>query len=113
MYVVEHAPRLVETSKGLVDQRRATLLDEQAATAALVEATMLFEKYHLRALSREIEVYGEDIATALSRAAAEYKADLVVMGTHGRRCVRRFLEGSVAESFLGISEVPVLLVRQR
>jgi nucleotide-binding universal stress UspA family protein len=42
-----------------------------------------------------------------------WKADLIVIGTHGRRGVRRFLLGSDAEQILRVAPVPVLLVRQR
>lgn len=40
----------------------------------------------------------------------EWNADLVVVGTHGRRGVRRMLLGSDAELILRTSTVPVLLV---
>ncbi|WP_373452845.1 universal stress protein [Caballeronia sordidicola] len=39
-----------------------------------------------------------------------FGADLVVMGTHGRRGWRRLVLGSVAERFLRIFTRPVLLV---
>lgn len=44
-------------------------------------------------------------------AARSWGADLVVIGTHGRRGVGRFLLGSDAEQILRLSPVPVLLVR--
>jgi nucleotide-binding universal stress UspA family protein len=37
-------------------------------------------------------------------------ADLIVMGTHGRTGVERFVLGSVAEKVLRLSDVPVLVV---
>jgi len=40
-------------------------------------------------------------------------ADLVVMGTHGRRGVTHALLGSVAEKVVRLSPVPVLTVRDR
>lgn len=39
------------------------------------------------------------------------KPDLVVMGTHGRRGISRFLSGSVAEGMLRLASCPVLTVR--
>jgi nucleotide-binding universal stress UspA family protein len=44
-------------------------------------------------------------------AAAEVRADLVVLGTHGRRGVAHALLGSVAERVVRVSPVPVLTVR--
>ncbi len=45
--------------------------------------------------------------------AAETKADLIVMGTHGRRGFAHALMGSVAERVVRLSPVPVLTVRSR
>jgi nucleotide-binding universal stress UspA family protein len=42
---------------------------------------------------------------------AEKEADLVVMGTHGRRGFNRFMFGSVAEGVLRRAETPYLLIR--
>jgi len=43
--------------------------------------------------------------------AETWKADLIVIGTHGRRGVRRMMLGSSAEGILRGAHVPVLLVR--
>jgi universal stress protein A len=42
--------------------------------------------------------------------AAKLKADLIVMGTHGRRGATRFLMGSVAEAIVRCAPCPVLTV---
>ncbi|MEF8786998.1 MAG: universal stress protein [Haloarculaceae archaeon] len=41
----------------------------------------------------------------------EYDIDLVVMGTHGRTGLDRYLLGSVTEKVVRLSDVPVLTVR--
>jgi len=43
--------------------------------------------------------------------AKEWPADLLVIGTHGRRGFSHFLLGSVAENIIRIATTPVLLVR--
>jgi nucleotide-binding universal stress UspA family protein len=43
--------------------------------------------------------------------ALSWPADLIVIGTHGRRGVRRVFLGSDAEQVLRVAPVPVLLVR--
>ena len=52
-----------------------------------------------------------DVVTAIAQEATRWGADLVVLGTHGRRGVQRALLGSVAEAFIRIAPTPVLLVR--
>ena len=59
----------------------------------------------------ETESIADDVPNCLKRCALRYGADLVVMGTHGRRGLRRMVLGSVAERFLRIATVPVLMVR--
>ncbi|HDR9201447.1 TPA: universal stress protein [Burkholderia vietnamiensis] len=54
---------------------------------------------------------GQDVAERLQRYVAEHAIDLAVIGTHGRRGVRRLFLGSVAERFLRGSSCPVLLLR--
>jgi nucleotide-binding universal stress UspA family protein len=43
--------------------------------------------------------------------AKKYGADLIVMGTHGRRGFSRALLGSDAAAVIGSSDVPLLLVK--
>jgi len=54
---------------------------------------------------------GDRAYDAIEQEAARWPADLVVIGTHGRRGVRRLLLGSVAEGLIRITTKPVLLVR--
>jgi nucleotide-binding universal stress UspA family protein len=54
---------------------------------------------------------GEDIAERLQRYVDEHRIDLAVVGTHGRRGLRRVLLGSVAERFLRGARCPVLMIR--
>ena len=50
-------------------------------------------------------------AKEIARYAADHAIDLIVMGTHGRRCVAHLLLGSVAEHVVRIAPCPVLTVR--
>ena len=67
--------------------------------AGVAVETMLFENVDLPLWQRVV---------ALVR---EWRAELVVMGTHGRRGVRRVVLGSDAEQVVRTASVPVLLVR--
>ncbi len=52
-----------------------------------------------------------EAATEILRMAKETKCDVIVMGTHGRTGLGRFLMGSVAERVLRKAACPVLTVK--
>lgn len=52
-------------------------------------------------------------AAQLTAAAADLEADLIVVGSHGRTGLDRWLMGSVAESVLRQASRPVLIVKGR
>lgn len=58
-------------------------------------------------------VRSESPATEIAQLAADLEAKLIVVGTHGRRGVRRFLLGSVAEGVVRLAPCEVLVVRPR
>lgn len=55
--------------------------------------------------------FGGRLAEIIIDAANEWKADLIVVGTHGRRGVGRLLLGSGAEQIIRLAPVPVLVIR--
>ncbi len=59
----------------------------------------------------EIKQPGERLAEKIIEEARKFRADLLVIGTHGRRGFHRFFLGSVAEGIIRISTIPVLLIR--
>ena len=61
--------------------------------------------------SELFESYSGRISDLILTKAQEWGAQVIVLGTHGRRGVRRMLLGSDAEQVLRQSPVPVLLVR--
>lgn len=88
--------RLARGGRRLLDQAR------QSAKKLGVHAdTALYEPLTKR------------VADAVLREAKKWRADLIVMGTHGRRGVPRLVLGSDAEQVVRLAEVPVLLVRGR
>ena len=57
------------------------------------------------------EMLSGPAADPIVREARKVGADLIVLGTHGRRGVRRMVLGSDAEQVVRLASVPVLLVR--
>nr|WP_175803124.1 universal stress protein [Burkholderia anthina] len=111
MCVVSDARRLADVDSGYIDRRDPAGLDADTAAIAVSDADTAFQLSGVRGIARTIDACGEDVSDVLARAAAECDADLIVMGTHGRRGVRRAWLGSVAESLVRIADRPVLVVR--
>ena len=80
------------------------------------EAALLIEQKTLPAIDRHIAV--DQIITegklpdAILDTAASHRVDLIAIGTHGRRGLRRLMLGSVAENLIRRSVVPVVAVRK-
>ena len=58
-----------------------------------------------------VSMLGETPQDAIVRLAKAEGCDLIIMGTHGRSKVGKFILGSVAASLLADCEIPVLLYR--
>jgi nucleotide-binding universal stress UspA family protein len=79
--------------------------------AAQKELATAFDALKLRGVEARGELlYGVPWSVILE-VAEHRKADLIVMGTHGRKGVMRALLGSVAEKVVRLSPIPVLTVR--
>ena len=60
---------------------------------------------------RLVESEQKHVSDMLIDAASEWQADLVVVGTHGRRGIERFFVGSVADRLVRKGHTSLLLVR--
>jgi len=58
-----------------------------------------------------LETVGRPVADLIIKQASRWRADLIVLGTHGRRGLSRVVMGSDAELVLRETRWPVLLVR--
>jgi len=63
--------------------------------------------------ARLLETLGRRVADVIVREARKWRADVIVLGTHGRRGFSRVVLGSDAELVVREAPVPVLLVRGR
>lgn len=90
-------PELVQT--GIEAQEEAAEINMKRAEAQLVGVP------HEMVVERSIGIW-----PSLEQAVKDYKADLVVLGTHGRTGAQKLLLGSVAEEVFRRSRVPVLTI---
>lgn len=72
--------------------------------------TDLAESDQLRSIPHEVLLGQGEVAEEVNAMVREHQIDLLVLATHGRRGLRRFLLGSVAEEVWRTAECPVLTV---
>lgn len=108
-YVVDRAVRLTDLVpvRALEDAYRAEGEDALARIGPLFHATGNPTKRGIV----ETRPTSDDVAHALMRDAVHWHAELLVVGTHGRRGIAAWLIGSVARRIAHLAQVPVLLVR--
>ncbi len=95
-----------ESAMANVNVMRASLKEQADSLMASMKETAAASGIEPETLVAEGNVSDEIV-----RAANEKGADLIVMGTHGRRGFNRLLIGSVAESVSRKAHCPVLLIR--
>jgi nucleotide-binding universal stress UspA family protein len=87
--------------------------EREAAKAALEDRVAKARGEHREGVTPEARVVSGFPAEAILDEATRAEADLIVLGTHGRRGLSRALLGSIAESVVRTATVPVLTVRAR
>jgi nucleotide-binding universal stress UspA family protein len=85
----------------------------QSGRKILKRAEALVRRNGLAPESVMLESFGGRAADFIVQQADEWGADLIVLGTHGRRGVKRLVMGSDAEQVVRTTPVPVLLVRSK
>ena len=91
------------------------LLDalRQTGRKTLAKAEAQARRGGLKPESLMLESFGGRAADFIVQQAKKWRADLIVLGTHGRRGVKRLVLGSDAEQVIRTTPVPVLLVRAK
>lgn len=102
---------IAQNFEGLIDA--GDLIDalRDAGKKALKNALALVHKHDVKVETSLFETVGDRVSDIIVREAKKWKADLIVMGTHGRRGINRMVLGSGAEGVLRTAPVPVLMVR--
>jgi len=80
---------------------------------AAAEFKKLIKRWRLKPQEcRTIVLVAAETAEAIVRQAKKARAAMIIMGSHGRTGLQRFLLGSVAERTLRYAECPVLIVKK-
>ena len=94
-------PHVVEFQESLEAEGQRVIADASASVSA---AGIQFD-------SKSTQTFHRPVYDLIEEEVKEWPADLIVIGTHGRRGLRRLFLGSVAEGFIRVASKPVLLIR--
>ena len=95
-----------------IDVNKVEAAIRDAALDLLSRAVATAEAAGVKAESKLVESGRRHVPELIVECADEWRADLVVVGTHGRRGINRLLVGSVAEKLVRLANTSVMLVRQ-
>jgi nucleotide-binding universal stress UspA family protein len=84
---------------------------QQAGRRVLADAAEIAKSAGVEVETKFIEFPEHRLGETIARLADAWKADLLVVGTHGRRGLDRVLLGSGAEQIIRHAPVPVLVIR--
>ena len=112
MHVVDEYPALAALD-GMPAASTADLVPAliQNGKRVLAKAVDMARKQKVQPKAILREMMSGPAAYPIVREARKVGADLIVLGTHGRRGVRRLVLGSDAEQVVRSASMPVLLVR--
>lgn len=105
VHVIESVTYLMTESLQWVDVYRRV---KTAVEPVLAELVTSLQQQGIAASSSLVQGAADEEIVAQARAQ---HADLIIMGTHGRRGMSRVLTGSVAERVVRTAPCPVLTVR--
>lgn len=110
-HVVDEAPVLQPTMGTYLNVDKVRDDMHQVGTQLLEAARAKAAAQGVEAEQMLIGSVRRRIAEVIADAVRSWNADLIVMGTHGRRGFQRLLVGSVAENLIRIASTSLMLVR--
>jgi nucleotide-binding universal stress UspA family protein len=112
LHVVESPPLLVAREMGGYDPALETAWESQRQQARAVIAKAA-ELLRARGLKVAAAVEDGDPKSKILDVAEEWQADLIVLGSHGRKGLNRFLMGSISDAVARHARCSVEIVRIR
>jgi nucleotide-binding universal stress UspA family protein len=111
VHVVDVHGNLVATAESGAYMADLLQAMTQRGRRILEKAAELARKAGLACDTVLLETLTGPAAGPILRQAKKARVDLIVMGTHGRRGLKRLVMGSDAEQIVRNASVPVMLVR--
>lgn len=97
----------------ITDETRISILKH--GENIITEMQSFIKDQALECETELVELYGSQyrVEDMITHAVNSWKADLLIIGTHGRSGFNHLFLGSVAEKVIRMAQVPILLVRIR
>jgi nucleotide-binding universal stress UspA family protein len=95
----------------VLSEREIARIESEQIAVAEKYLKEVVNQVHLDGLKPRSELLTGPIAESIAEYAAKNSVDLIIIATHGRSGVGRWVWGSVADRILRSSCVPVLMVR--
>lgn len=112
IYVIDACPN-ANLALGMDFDRWREIIKEDGLSI-LDRAKQIAEKNNVLIETQLVEIMdASKISQKIIETALSWKADLLIMGTHGRRGFNRLILGSVAEETIRIAPIPILLIRAK
>ncbi len=111
LHVVDERPAMLVPELGAVQTDRLMDLMRDAGKDTLAKSLAAARKRGVKAATVLVESFSRPVADIIVAQARRSRADVIVLGTHGRRGLSRLVMGSDAEGVVRTAAVPVLLVR--
>lgn len=94
---------------GVIDLTQAMREEGEQIIAGALDVA---RKAGVEVRTRVVDAVGRRVASVIVEEADAEGADLIVLGTHGRRGLEHLVLGSVAEGVARRAKTPVLLIRR-
>lgn len=111
LHVVDNSAITMAPDMGGVYTDQLFNLMRESGKKVLAKAAAAARGRGIKATTILVESITRPVADAIVAQAKKWGADLIVLGTHGRRGLSRLVMGSDAEGVVRTASVPVLLVR--
>ncbi|KWD88694.1 universal stress protein UspA [Burkholderia ubonensis] len=111
VYVVDRVVRLTDFVP--IDVLENAFVEEGERVLAAAASVLAEVSEHAGTALVHTQRTGDDVSQTIVREATAWRADLIVMGSHGRRGIAGWMLGSVALHVARITRVPLLLVNAR
>jgi nucleotide-binding universal stress UspA family protein len=111
IHVVDQMPAYTIEVPYLIDDYQKAMLE--AGRKELARCAARAKAARVKFDTKLIVTFTKNIGDVINKEARRWSANLIVIGTHGRRGFNHLLLGSVAERVIRLAVKPILIIRKR